>query len=110
MFETINTLEQFSDAVSQNSAVLFYISTESCNVCKVLKPKISKLFEENFPKIKKFYIDSNKTPEVSAQKSVLAVPTIMVYFDGREFIRESRNLSLDVLKEQVTRPYEMIFE
>jgi hypothetical protein len=48
-------------------------------------------------------------PEVAAQNRVFAVPTLLVYFDGREYIRKSRNIGIGELEREIERPYSMIF-
>lgn len=94
----------------KETALLCYFSTEACNVCKILKPKVSELIESEFPKIKLAYIKSDKLPEVAAQNQVFAAPTILVFFDGREYIRKSRNIGIGELYKEIERPYSMIFE
>ena len=110
MYTTIDTLEAYNTAVAQQPAALFYFSHEQCNVCKVLKPKVEELIDENFPEVKLFYVDTVKTPEIAAQLSVFAVPTLTICFDGREFYRRSRNIGIDELGREISRPYSMIFE
>lgn len=89
--------------------MLAYFSTETCNVCKVLKPKVAELIQASFPEIKLVYIQTDKLPEVAAQNQVFAVPTLLVYFEGREYIRKSRNIGIGELEREIDRPYSMIF-
>lgn len=102
------TLETINELLGRETGVLLYFSTKSCNVCKALKPKIKEKFEENFPDIKMEYIDCEESPEISAQFSVFSVPAILVFLQGKEFARESRNLSVDILVEKIRRPYEIM--
>ena len=110
MIKTISTIEEFEKVIKENLGVVFYFSTPECNVCKILKPKLIELIEESFPKLEFFYIDCSLAVELASQKSVFAVPTILVYFDGKEFIRKSRNLSLAEFEKEISRPYTMLFE
>ena len=109
MFD-INSLEEFSPILIENDAVLVYFSHEHCNVCKVLKPKVAELLANNFPLMKMYYADTVIHPEISAQYSIFAVPTILVFFAGRESFRRSRNIGIKELQELIERPYSMIFE
>jgi len=106
----IVSLEEFNQILVDNDAVLVYFSHEQCNVCKVLKPKVAKLLEENFPLMKMYYSDTVVYPEVSSQFSIFAVPTILVFFAGKESFRRSRNIGISELQELIERPYSMIFE
>lgn len=109
MFETINSYEEFLILKEKEPALLAYFSTEACNVCKVLKPKVGELIEKGFPKIKTVYVQTDKIPEAAAQNQVFAVPTILVFFEGREYIRKSRNIGIGELQQEIDRPYSMFF-
>lgn len=103
-------LSEFNDYLKEKPAVLVYLSTEACKVCKVLKPKIKELVEKNFPKMDFLYIDCELQKEIAAQNTVFAVPTILVFFEGRENIRKSRSIGVDQLKEEIYRIYNIMFE
>lgn len=109
MFYETKNFEEFLELKRNEEALLCYFSTEACNVCKVLKPKVAELVEQEFPKIKLVYIQSDKLPELAAQHQVFAAPTILVFFDGREYIRKSRNIGIGELEQEIRRPYSMIF-
>jgi len=109
MFAEIDSFETLLKLKEEEPALLAYFSTETCNVCKVLKPKVAELIESEFPKIKLVYIKSDVLPEVAAQNQVFAVPTILVFFGGREYIRKSRNIGISELEREIDRPYSMIF-
>jgi thioredoxin-like negative regulator of GroEL len=106
----LNSLEEYEKFITENLATVIYFSTPQCNVCKVLKPKLKELLKEEFPEIKFGYVNCEEAKELAAQKNVFAVPTIQFLFDGREFIRESRNINLNTLSPKLERPYSMIFE
>lgn len=105
-------LKSFDDlikSVEESPAVCFYLSTPECNVCKVLKPKVIELIKNEFPLMQFHYVDLNEAKEIAGQLSVFTVPTILVFFDGKEMIRASRNIHIDELREQINRYYQMIF-
>ncbi len=109
MIRTIRSEKEFED-LKKKEGVLFYFSHEECNVCKVLKPKIHDMLSDHFPGMEMCYVNVRELPAVAGQESVFAVPTISVLFDGREFIRKSRNIGLQELYEQISRPYSILFE
>ena len=100
---------KFLEITETNKAVCFYLSTPECNVCKVLKPKVIDMIENDFAEINFCYVDLNEAKEISGQLSVFSVPTILVYFEGKEMIRASRNVHIEELCEQIDRFYKMIF-
>jgi thioredoxin-like negative regulator of GroEL len=96
---SIKTLSNFQNLTKEHAAVIFYLSTPECNVCKVLKPKVIEMLKNDFRQIHFYYIDLNEAKEISGQLSVLSVPTILVYFEGKEMIRVSRIIHLKELRE-----------
>lgn len=107
--ESPTSFEDFLEITKSNRAVCFYLSTPECNVCKVLKPKVIEMLEVDFPKISFCYVDLSEAKEISGQLSIFSVPTILVYFEGKETIRASRNVHIEELREQIDRYYKMIF-
>jgi thioredoxin-like negative regulator of GroEL len=104
------TLEELQQIIREEVGVLLYFSGENCNVCHALRPKFKALFDSDFPQIKQIYLDAHAYVEISAHYGVFSVPTILVFLDGREFIREGRAVSLHKLQEQLKRPYTFITE
>ena len=88
---------------------VYYFSTETCGVCKVLKPKLKSFLEENFPKLEMIYVDVEREKELAAQLTTFSVPTIIIYFDDKEFLRYSRNINFDELFQSLERMYNLYF-
>ena len=102
------SLEEVEAAIRDNIGLLLYFSTPACNVCKALKPKIAEAFESRFPKIGQLFVDAAASPEIAAHFHVFAVPTILIFLDGKEFARASRNVSVPQLLQQIERPYQIM--
>jgi len=102
------TLEQLQQTIREEAGVLLYFSGESCNVCHALRPKLKELFDKEFSLIRQIYLDTHENPEISAHFQVFSVPTMIVFLDGREFVREGRTVSLHKITEQLKRPYTMM--
>ncbi|MBN2722535.1 MAG: thioredoxin family protein [Deltaproteobacteria bacterium] len=102
-------LNIFLDEIKKTPMNLAYFSTPQCNVCKALKPKIISLIEENFSKVNFIYVDTTEKPELSGQLSIFTVPTIILFVEGRESVRLSRNLSLFELEKTISRPYGFLY-
>ena len=56
------------------------------------------------------YVDSEALPEVAAQNRIFTVPTILVFLDGKEFLRKSRNINLHEFRQDIERPYLLYFD
>ena len=101
-------LEELQNIVRTEVGVLLYFSGENCNVCHALRPKFKELFDNSFKEIKQIYLDAHENPEISAHYQVFSVPTMLVFLDGREFVREGRAVSMYKLEENLHRPYSMM--
>jgi len=102
------TLEQVQTMIREEVGVLLYFSGENCNVCHALRPKFKEVFDESFPQLKQIYLDAHENAEISAYFQVFSVPTMIVFMDGKEFVREGRSVSLHQMTEQLKRPYTMM--
>jgi len=103
------TIEEIEEKIKTCDAILLYFSGENCGVCKALMPKIESSFKINFPKIEQLYISASDFPAIAAHFSIFTIPSVLVYFDGKETKRESRHISIDQLIQGTKRPYELYF-
>ena len=104
------SIEEIQESISKVDALLLYFNTNSCSVGEAMEPKVSNLIKTSFPKIEFYTIDINFKPEISAFFNAFVEPTILIFFDGKETVRRSRNISIFELEEAIKRPYQLIFE
>jgi thioredoxin 1 len=109
MLKSICDEEEPEVLINSSQVLLLYLSTSECQVCKALKPKLEKLLSLNFPLIRTFFLDIEKFPRSAARLSVLTVPTLVIFFEGKETIRKSRFINLDELRKEIERPYLLYF-
>ena len=107
---TLKSIDEFNRFIKENDGTVTYFSTPTCNVCKILKPKLLEILSNDFSKMHFAYVNVEVAQELAAQNQVFAVPTILFHLDGKEFIRKSRNINLNLLAEELDRPYSMMFE
>lgn len=105
MIETLENLQTLEAFIGGHALAAVYFSTPQCSVCHVLKPRLLQLFERRFPAIAVAEVDCVGSPKVAAQQQVFAVPTLIVYIEGRENIRRSRNFSPAEVEQVLARPY-----
>jgi len=89
-----NSEDRVLERIETSARLVAYFSTPTCSVCKVLRPKIEELVAGT-EGVDFLYVDSSLYPAVSGQHVVFAVPTVILFMDGREMRRFSRNLSMD---------------
>jgi len=108
--ETIFSLDNFQEVTQNSSITVIYFSSETCNVCKVLKPKIRETLATKFPGVKLYYVDIEKSPVISGQQSIFSIPTIEIYVEGKHHARFSRNVTLHEFEAAIQKPFEILFE
>ncbi|WP_415396807.1 thioredoxin family protein [Sulfurimonas sp. CS5] len=104
----MQTIENINNTIKENMAVMVYFSAPSCNVCHALKPKLLDALNANFPDFKVESVDISQSEEIAPHFNVFAIPTILIYLDGKEFFRKSRNMSVDEVIREIRRPYEIM--
>ena len=102
-------LEEFNNILKKESVVMVYFSGEHCNVCKALYPKIESLINNEFSKIKLIKLLSESSSEIFGQNQIFSIPTVIVYFEGKEYIRKIRNFSVVELKQEILKLYKLYF-
>ncbi len=104
----MNTIENIQQSIKENLAVMLYFSAPTCNVCHALKPKLLEAINTNFKTFEIVSIDVSQEQELAAHFNVFAIPTVLIFLDGREFIRKSRHMSVDELIREIKRPYDIM--
>jgi len=108
--QIIDSLNTYENIIETQEVVLCYYSSISCGVAEALEPKVKRLVEEKFPKINYYIINLPFSKEICAKYSVYVEPTILVYFNGKETLRKSRNISILDLDKSIARIYDIFFE
>lgn len=106
----INHLNDLLQEIDTGQPVLIYFSGEQCSVCHVLKPKIKTAIESNFDKFKIFEVKSELHKEITSHFSVFSIPTTLVFFDKKEFMRVGRNMSMSNFINDIQRVYDIFYD
>jgi thioredoxin-like negative regulator of GroEL len=104
----MQTIETIEKTIQENMAVMLYFSAPTCNVCHALKPKLLDAITSNFKEFRIISIDVSVKQETAAHFNVFAIPTVLIFLDGREFIRKSRHMSVDEVVREIERPYSIM--
>ncbi len=98
----INNYEQIKDIINQEKIICLYFSTDTCNVCKVLRPKIGDLIEQ-FNNAESYYINTDKIEQVKGEYMIFAVPVIALFYNGKELTRFNRFVTINEIKEYIEK-------
>jgi len=104
---SFDSLEEIDNFIKDGEIALLYLSRPACGVCNALLPKVTDMINTNYPKIKMSYVDMDKIEESAGHFSVFTIPAIIIYVDGKEFIREARYISVEKLEQDIKRIYNM---
>lgn len=104
------SLSELEILKEKRESFYIYFSAPSCGVCQVLSPKISSVMQEEFPELKAFHIDTAEHPEIAAQLGLYTNPSLLVYLDGKEFLRRSRSIGVAQVEEDLKRTYNLLFK
>ncbi len=81
------------EALMANDKILMlYFTTPDCAVCHAFLPKLLEAVEPY--EIGVVHVDASKYPELAGQHQVFTVPTVIVWADNKEMLRESRFIDL----------------
>jgi len=99
------TLKEF---IELEAAVAVYFSAPNCGVCHALRPKVETMLDEHFPLIKFVHVEIDKSPDISGVYGVFSAPTLLIFFEGKEFLRKVRLMGIQELQEKISRPYDLL--
>ncbi|HZK08386.1 MAG TPA: thioredoxin family protein [Bacteroidales bacterium] len=109
MENELHHLPTLIDQVQHAAACILYFYSDRCAPCVSLRPKIQEMTEQEFPQMSLIFVNSEFHPDISAHYGVFANPAIVVFFEGREFRRYSKYISVSQLSDDIERVYRMLF-
>lgn len=102
-------IAEIQNLITKKPAALLYFYNDNCAPCVMLRPKVQEMVKDYFPNIQLYLINAEQFPATSAQFGVFSSPTLLVFFEGKEYIRESKNISISELHSKIERIYNMVF-
>jgi thioredoxin-like negative regulator of GroEL len=101
-------LEALRSKVAASRGLLLYFFDNGCMSCLSLRPKVEALINTKFPEMKLVWINSREYPELPAAYGVFASPAILLFFDGSEYKRFSKFVSISELDKAIEKYYSII--
>lgn len=100
----INSVDEIEGFLKKHQFCLLYVSRPECTVCHAILPKLL-IMLESYPQIYVGHINASRVEQVAERFLVFSVPTIMIFIDGKEYLRTDRFVRLEQLSEQVNSMY-----
>lgn len=80
--------EEVLDDFTNQAKYILYFSSEKCSVCNDILPQLERITDDLPIQIGK--IDVNKNLKIAGQYLIFVTPTILIFNDEKEILRESR--------------------
>lgn len=61
---------------------------------------------KDFPKIETGLVNAGKVEEIAGFLMAFTVPVLVLYAEGREYLREARIVQVEKLRDDITKIYE----
>nr|WP_312579907.1 thioredoxin family protein [Sedimentibacter sp.] len=106
--ELLDSNEKLNGLLEKNDMVFMYFGSKDCNVCSTIKPKLEKILKK-YPNIKVIQIDMNDSLLISSAYNIFTIPSIILFVDGKETIREARFINLKDLEIKISRYYKLYY-
>ena len=106
----LETAEQVEQKIKDNPAVMIYFYHDKCAPCLSLRPKVVELICDSYPKITIYFVNSQKHLDIAAKYNSFSNPTIILFFEGKEYRRMSKYVAIPQLSEEIRKPYFLLFE
>jgi thioredoxin-like negative regulator of GroEL len=80
-------------------ALLLFVKTDNCSVCDGLYPQVEAL-EADFPT--PFYkVNVAEVPEIAGQLTLFTAPVVLLFYEGKEYVRFARFVQMEELKRRL---------
>lgn len=106
-FQQLMSLDEIEDFIEANTLAFLYFTTPSCSVCHGLKPQIKEMLQQ-FPQIHVAEVDVSEVREAAGRFTIFAAPVLLLFYDGKEFIREARIVNTAQLHDNILNIYENV--
>ena len=106
-FTELTSIQSIDNFIKINQLSFLYVSSPNCSVCHGLLPQVQKLMEK-YPEIKLGHINATAVEEVAGRFSIFTVPVLLLFVEGKEYIREARIVHMDLFEEKLDKIVENV--
>lgn len=107
MIIRIETAVALKNIVNKAENLLVYFFNNDCAPCLSLRPKVEELIGNRFPLMDMVYVDAKVFPELIAEFQAYSFPVLIFFFEGKEYLRFSKYVSLAELNDSIGRIYDL---
>jgi len=100
--KNIKNIKEIKEILEKEELICLYFSTDTCNVCKVLRPKVAQLIDK-FNNVEAYYINTDIVEEAKGEYMIFAVPVIALYYNKKELIRFNRFVTISEIEQYIKK-------
>lgn len=103
-FKELTSLEEIENLIANNQLAFLYITMPNCSVCHGLLPQIENILS-NYPKIIARQVNASNVTEIAGRFNIFTAPVLLLFVNGKEYIREARFVQTELLNDKIARIY-----
>lgn len=107
MITRIESAKELKGYINKAENLLVYFFNDECAPCLSLRPKVEELIINRFPLMDLIYIDGKQFPELIAAYQAFSFPVLIFFFEGKEYLRYGKFVSLSELSDSIGRIYDL---
>lgn len=103
---SVDTIQHF---INEHPLSFIYISRTNCSVCHSLLPQVREVMAD-FPEIQLGSVNADDVEDVAGYFSIFTVPVLLLFVEGKEYVREARFVPIEPFKEKIEKIYQGYIE
>lgn len=103
MFKKIDTIDSLREEISKSELTFVYFGHPECSVCHGLKPQLEDKLAAFTKDISFVDVNTFEVPEVAGEYSIMTVPVVLLFVNGKEYLRQARFVPVNQLYSQVEK-------
>lgn len=107
---TADSLEALLSRVATADALVVLFNEATCRVGAAVEGKVLQLVAHDYPRMDVMHVDTVHLADAVRHYGVQAVPTLMVFFAGKETACFVRTFGIEEVRQAIARPYAIMFE
>lgn len=103
---SVDNIQQF---INEHPLSFIYVSRTDCSVCHSLLPQVREVMAD-FSEIQLGSVNADDVEDVAGYFSIFTVPVLLLFVDGKEYVREARFVPMEPFKEKIEKIYRSYIE
>jgi thiol-disulfide isomerase/thioredoxin len=106
-FTNLESIEEIDEFIQSNTLAFIYISRPDCSVCHGLMPQVQETMVP-FTEIKMAHVSAAEVEEIAGHFSIFTVPVLLLFVNGKEYLREARIVHMDLFEDKIRKIYKNV--